>query len=260
MGAEALPDGVGGGEVPVDVRRQHVVLAGRLEGEDDRCGASRWVRRRAPIACSHASALASGVGPGRTGGGRPLLTGDGVVAGQLRVDPGGVGAAGPGQRGAAASSAGRCRPRGPRASSVPSSSPSSSSSAWSRARGGRERPDEGQLVVAARLRVASSLRSPCSQVVLERRPVGRGREAVDRLGAVAGDPADTERVGLGADVAPAPGRRSRWRSSRRRGSCPTPRPSTGPGPASRRVGPGRRRRWPATARRGGSWRRSGRRR
>ena len=67
-------------------------------------------------------------------------------------------------------------------------------------RGGGERPDEGQLVVTARLRVREQLAQPLLPGRLERRPVGRRGEVVDRLGAVAGDPAHAERVGLGADV------------------------------------------------------------
>ena len=52
-------------------------------------------------------------------------------------------------------------------------------------RGGGERPDEGQLVVAAWLRVREQLAQPLLPGRLEGWPVGR-REAADRLGAVAG--------------------------------------------------------------------------
>ena len=61
----------------------------------------RWVSfgtSSRTTASSHASALASAVGTRGAGRGGVLLAGDGVVAGELVVDPGLVGPAGAGER------------------------------------------------------------------------------------------------------------------------------------------------------------------
>ncbi len=210
-------------------------------------------------AISQASALASAVGRAGTGGGSALLAGDGVVPALLGGDPLLVGAAGAGQAVEQAQRRSVSMVR-PSSTSEPSSSPSRTSSAsslWAAAAKERAKVSWWSLPGSAS---SSSRRRPCSQVAAQRRPVGRCGEVVDRLGGVAGDPRGAERVGLGGDVAEHERRRSRWRSARRRGSCPRRRPSTAPGPASRRAARGRRRRSPASARRAGSWRRSGRRR
>ena len=117
----------------------------------------------------------------------------------------------------------------------PSSRPSRSSSAGVGVRRDGERARERELVVAARLGLVEQPADALLPGRAQLGPVGRCGEVVGGLGGVPGDPRGAERVGLHRDVAEHELRRSRWRSSRRRGSCPTPRPSTGRGPASRRA-------------------------
>ena len=93
LGALLLPDRVGRGEVLLDVRREHLVLAGLLEGEHDAA-----LRLVGDVVAHHRDRPTPRPWPRRSASrararGGVLLAGDGVVAVELGVDPVVVGAA-----------------------------------------------------------------------------------------------------------------------------------------------------------------------